>query len=299
MKAKVRMVSFIAWITTIVLFLIGIFSFQFFKDSSHWYQVLTTVWLGDIGVGIIAFLVMLVASANSGDVLAHTPANVERAIRKPTGAKILIVTLLILLALLGSGVAVADYMETKKELNNLKEAQLNPTPVPVTPIYTPTSPPQRTFTNTQNSGSGNKIDCVGPDGKHMSVTQIECDNFNNAWKNPQDQIVSCRMQTACGGQVLQITKKECDTVICCEVDGKWSTYPNKDTCTNAQNRSSGSNTSTYKDTTAYWDCVGRAQSAKNSYVTSFCITGDDRFYTCSALAESQYQSALKICDSLK
>lgn len=27
-----------------------------------------------------------------------------------------------------------------------------------------------------------KIDCTGPDGKHMQVTQQECDNFNNAWR---------------------------------------------------------------------------------------------------------------------
>ena len=27
-----------------------------------------------------------------------------------------------------------------------------------------------------------KIDCIGVDGKHMQVTQKECDDFNNAWK---------------------------------------------------------------------------------------------------------------------
>jgi len=29
----------------------------------------------------------------------------------------------------------------------------------------------------------NTIDCIGPDGKHLQVTQTQCDDFNKAWKN--------------------------------------------------------------------------------------------------------------------
>lgn len=29
----------------------------------------------------------------------------------------------------------------------------------------------------------NKIDCTGPDGKHLQITQKECDSFNAAWTN--------------------------------------------------------------------------------------------------------------------
>ena len=46
-----------------------------------------------------------------------------------------------------------------------------------TPI--PTQMPQQTY----QQPSANTIDCVGPDGKHLQVTQQECDNFNNAWEN--------------------------------------------------------------------------------------------------------------------
>ncbi len=35
------------------------------------------------------------------------------------------------------------------------------------------------------TGSGGKIDCVGPDGKHLQLTQQECDNFNAAWGKPR------------------------------------------------------------------------------------------------------------------
>lgn len=37
---------------------------------------------------------------------------------------------------------------------------------------------------------GNKIDCTGPDGKYLQITQKECDDFNNAWrKQPNEQNV--------------------------------------------------------------------------------------------------------------
>lgn len=41
--------------------------------------------------------------------------------------------------------------------------------------------------NTQSVGE-NTIDCVGPDGKHLRVTQKDCDSFNNAWKPTQAQV---------------------------------------------------------------------------------------------------------------
>ncbi len=42
---------------------------------------------------------------------------------------------------------------------------------------TPTQMPQQTY----QQPATNTIDCIGPDGKHLQVTQQECDNFNNAW----------------------------------------------------------------------------------------------------------------------
>lgn len=29
-----------------------------------------------------------------------------------------------------------------------------------------------------------KVDCVGPDGNHLSVTQEECESFNSSWATP-------------------------------------------------------------------------------------------------------------------
>jgi hypothetical protein len=297
-----------------VIFLVWMSKVDSSKDV---YQYLFRFWLGDIIVGIVAFLTMIFASVNSGNNLAKELKKEEKKIEKvvikqaPSFWMIVSIVLLVIVAyMLGSRnssflgfsmSATPTPTQTQVFVDCVINGQVTRAAKDVCDSFgksiSPTVAPQRTYSNTSNNNP--KIDCVGPDGKHLSVTQDECNKFNNAWKNPQDQIVNCKMQTSCGGQVLQITKKECDTIVCCEVDGKWSTYPNNDSCRNAQNRSSGSNTQTYKDTTAYWDCVGRAQDSKHSYVMSYCITGDDTFYTCSALAESQYQSALKICESLK
>lgn len=37
-------------------------------------------------------------------------------------------------------------------------------------------------TPTQQTGGNNLINCVGPDGKTLRLTQTDCDNFNAAWK---------------------------------------------------------------------------------------------------------------------
>lgn len=83
---------------------------------------------------------------------------------------------------------------------------VTPTPTTtITPKVTVTiSPVPKKIPKTTNNATitpsietkqvGSKIDCVGPDGKHMSITQKECDDFNNAWKpkaTPTTQTSSC------------------------------------------------------------------------------------------------------------
>lgn len=55
----------------------------------------------------------------------------------------------------------------------------------IEPVFESDSSPIPSTTNTSlepTKGIESVIDCVGPDGKHMSITQKECDDFNNAWK---------------------------------------------------------------------------------------------------------------------
>lgn len=61
--------------------------------------------------------------------------------------------------------------------------------------------------------SNPKVDCTGPDGKHLQITQQECDNFNNAWANhkpgQENSGVSCQIVP---GQSIQTRDQaECDS----------------------------------------------------------------------------------------
>lgn len=65
---------------------------------------------------------------------------------------------------------------------------LSPTPIP-TPMVTPK--PIYVTIPAAKSDNSQLIDCTGPDGKHLQVTQTACDNFNKAWvtPNPQPSVV--------------------------------------------------------------------------------------------------------------
>lgn len=67
----------------------------------------------------------------------------------------------------------------------------------------------------QNNNATN-IDCIGPDGKHSQKTQKECDDFNAAWRKPQqanrnnvpnNQSGTVNCQTKSGW--VSVTKEEC------------------------------------------------------------------------------------------
>lgn len=65
----------------------------------------------------------------------------------------------------------ATSMATKPVITIAPTATLTPTP---TEILSPTITP---------SVTPNTIDCTGPDGKHLQVTQQQCDAFNKAWRS--------------------------------------------------------------------------------------------------------------------
>lgn len=90
----------------------------------------------------------------------------------------LILTILVFLS-------IFQYFQINKSINQ-NSTTLIPTVAP-----TETISPDSTEDNTDNSDSqlsptptpsDPMIDCVGPDGKHLNLTQKECDDFNNVWK---------------------------------------------------------------------------------------------------------------------
>lgn len=79
-------------------------------------------------------------------------------------------------------VAVAKYPNLLS-INKSAEQITQPSPNPVViPTKEPTKSP---VVNTKAANKPSQIDCVGPDGVHFKTTQVECDNFNNAWNKPQ------------------------------------------------------------------------------------------------------------------
>lgn len=56
---------------------------------------------------------------------------------------------------------------------------LEPTETPEVIYWKPT--PTKAKTNTNNAATTPTIDCIGPDGKHLNISQQQCDEFNKAW----------------------------------------------------------------------------------------------------------------------
>jgi cytochrome b561 len=241
MKVKVRNISFIAWLITIALFIVGLYSFQFLKDNNPWYQAVALAWFVDIGIGIVAFLVMIFTLLISGSTSKDVPKKTLRKTKSVSGATIAIIIVVILLILFGSGVLLKDYFATKQQLNELKNTQRqSPIQTNIITQY-PTQPASNgTYTATVNNNPN--IDCVGPDGKHFQTTKTECDQFNAAWGNTPtldpNEYIKCNINPNCGGGYKEMTRSSCDQMTCCNTGSTW-TLLSRGACDQAQKTSLG------------------------------------------------------------
>jgi hypothetical protein len=95
---------------------------------------------------------------------------------------------------------------------------LNTPPIQVTLPSTPTSTIAPAYQPTFKTATDPLIDCIGPDGKHLQLTQKACDDFNAAWRNkpvvtqnPTQQYNSGNQagQNITQGQVNQL----CDQIV--------------------------------------------------------------------------------------
>ena len=95
--------------------------------------------------------------------------------------------LIILFSLITGGVFLYSLQSTSEVKGAKSSAPAKrPTPTIAAPTDTPepTDTPgvaksYKTYITTEP-----KIDCVGPDGKHLAMTQQQCDSFNSAWATP-------------------------------------------------------------------------------------------------------------------
>ena len=103
------------------------------------------------------------------------------------------------------------------------------TPVPRITQTAPTEVPQQ---DTESPIS--LVDCVGPDGKRLQVTKRECDEFNLAW-HPELVIITCQIDSQCGGGSIQLQRGVCENSTCCQIGDKWTFYQDKNKCVQDQN----------------------------------------------------------------
>lgn len=103
------------------------------------------------------------------------------------------------------------------------------TPAPRITQTAPTEVPQQDTISTANL-----VDCVGPDGKRLRATKQECDEFNLAW-HPELVIVTCQIDSQCGGGSIQLQRGVCENSTCCQIGDKWTFYQDKNKCVQDQN----------------------------------------------------------------
>lgn len=64
---------------------------------------------------------------------------------------------------------------------------ISPTPsltISLTPSSEPTPTPTKTPTPSPKASVVPLVDCIGPDGRHVSLTQKACDDFKKSWATP-------------------------------------------------------------------------------------------------------------------
>lgn len=94
----------------------------------------------------------------------------------------LIVIVMVVIGAFFTGSELVKTQNNPAAIEKVRTLQI-PTPTPTNPpTPTPTNVPQVKGESIQRDPI---IDCVGPDGGHLRITQKECDSFNNAWKKPQ------------------------------------------------------------------------------------------------------------------
>lgn len=77
------------------------------------------------------------------------------------------------------------------------------------PIYEPTNTLTDTPTPYLNT-SQPLIDCTGPDGKHLQVTQKQCDDFNAAWGNASNSGNGIQCEIIPGQYITVKDETECE-----------------------------------------------------------------------------------------
>jgi len=97
-----------------------------------------------------------------------------------------IVLVLVLIALAGTAYVVKTHLKPSQPApvaTSSPSAELTASDS-ATPVATPSPTPSPSKTASSSVASVPMVDCVGPDGKHVQMTQTDCTSFNKAWAKP-------------------------------------------------------------------------------------------------------------------
>lgn len=211
-KAKVGLVWFLGgvWILSILVFIITlIVATNFFRgtvDSTNFGNSIYFIplFLGSISVGSISFFLMIIAILVKSFLKKGKKAKIQKESNNDDDSmktvwKSTWVGVFILLGIIG----FLNYKQESLLANQRKETYRVITTS--SPIPSPTLTPSPT---------------VKP---------------KPAYVDP-DPVINCNISSNCGGGTKQMKKSDCEQLTCCELaKNSWSNYPNKTSCTQAQN----------------------------------------------------------------
>lgn len=146
-----------------------------------------------------------------------------------------------------------------------------------TPKPAPAAKPTVQPTQKQQAPTSNQIDCTGPDGKHLFVTQKECDDFNAAWGKKNGNTQS-QPSTNNGGQ-----KNEPE--VTCVLS--WATvHTTQANCTTMKNADAPKD---YSQRNANYDsCLKKMFDKQNACTTECSSTRDHASDVCFAAYAGAY-----------
>lgn len=167
--AVLSKVSFWTWIATLLIFVASVI---FTSNPSNLNAMPAWVYLGNIGLGVIAFIVMIL----SYFVSVPRPIEETKSIYNTLGIGIGGLALLVILGIISP------------DTGSVSGARLYNSPSPditISTNKTPTKTPTPSTTPSQQyKPKSTQIDCIGPDNKTFKATAEECAKFRTDWGLP-------------------------------------------------------------------------------------------------------------------
>lgn len=261
-------VLYSAWVLSIVVFFVSLFSISRTGSSAETSATVLSLLGLNIVFGTVAYLMLVIKVLKS-----------IKTQRAKVYGMVTLMTFFTFFVLLFNYSAIEAKLGFDPPQQSALPVISSPSPLPL-PIPTPTNKAAQQKVTTPKTNTANKITCTGPDGKTFQTTQEECDAFNKAWGNvpPPDpnEYIRCNISPNCGGGYREMTRSSCDRIVCCQINNTWE-LRDKNQCNTEQKHESDAewiqfcnnlynpdNCSTYweKGSSGWYDCRSDAFSGR-------------------------------------